>query len=868
MISVSLFRIYNFTFEYITECNLVNEVKMKLLSLLTSSRFLILLQLSVSSWFLIDFLVARDSITASSWRHGSNKLEQNDRVASLANNIRNRHCHETADNNPLFDKVVLIVIDALGSKFIPSMPFVHDSIQRNRAMSFVAKAATPTVTMPRIKALLSGTNPSFIDLISNLARDVSNFKDDNILRIAHANNKSIVFYGDDTWLTLFNRKMFLRAQETYSFFASDYTTVDTNVTKFAIPESKRDPIDWDFLILHYLGLDHIGHVYGTNESPVIDKKLLEMDDIIKTIYDNMSKTEHKTLMVICGDHGMSEEGNHGGSSKLESETAQVFLPINRVFFNYQAKTTDNDHHIRQIDFATNLAFMTNLPTPSSSKGVACAKLLSSLWNDERKLNCAAFENVMQLFSQTSDEKFKSKLVELLELDFDQDKNVLQRYFDLANEIQDSLLEIIASNSNPPLLITIVSLATLLTLINIRRTSIRLLLASLLRREKYLLILVFLTPILFHGSTDFIEREYLFWPIYCSISIALFIAISDLKQLKTIDPLRAILLVITLVLTSLWNRLPLIGVNKTAITSCSVAAFAFLGNNMMQSSDFPVKYRKFIVLPLSIAMICCKLIEDSPEYDLEFKILFQRFIIIALVVYNVANSFFLTDISRSSKDRNSEEELARFVRKLATTWLTIAFVLSRQRNLLFLMANVIMEASINSIIDTLRLSRLTRILIYIHLAQAAFYNQGNTNLFTTIDVRPAFFGQTDYNLITAVILVSISTFSTQIYWYLKLNQRIQTLRSSDDNSETVISTTTEFVTMRNFLSLSYYMYVCIVLRNHLFIWSVISPKLVYHYVSNNIILLSCLIISNIYHIKRSGIKSIITSQEHKEQALLL
>lgn len=44
---------------------------------------------------------------------------------------------------------------------------------------------------------------------------------------------------------------------------------------------KRD--DWDILILHYLGLDHIGHISGPYSS-LIQPKLLEMDDILKKVH--------------------------------------------------------------------------------------------------------------------------------------------------------------------------------------------------------------------------------------------------------------------------------------------------------------------------------------------------------------------------------------------------------------------------------------------------------------------------------------------------------------------------------------------------------------------------------------------------------
>lgn len=37
------------------------------------------------------------------------------------------------------------------------------------------------------------------------------------------------------------------------------------------------------LILHYLGLDHIGHISGPHSS-LIQPKLLEMDDILKKIH--------------------------------------------------------------------------------------------------------------------------------------------------------------------------------------------------------------------------------------------------------------------------------------------------------------------------------------------------------------------------------------------------------------------------------------------------------------------------------------------------------------------------------------------------------------------------------------------------------
>lgn len=54
------------------------------------------------------------------------------------------------------------------------------------------------------------------------------------------------------------------------------------------------------MVLHYLGLDHIGHVSGPR-SPLVPLKLKEMDNVIKKIHLQFSS--EKTAIIVCGDHG-------------------------------------------------------------------------------------------------------------------------------------------------------------------------------------------------------------------------------------------------------------------------------------------------------------------------------------------------------------------------------------------------------------------------------------------------------------------------------------------------------------------------------------------------------------------------------------
>ena len=95
---------------------------------------------------------------------------------------------------------------------------------------------------------------------------------------------------------------------------------------------------WDGLILHYLGLDHIGHKGGP-ESPYMKPKQIEMDKILQRLYTYVTKNDD-TLIVLMGDHGMNEIGNHGGSSLVKHQ-----LHFHLFLLNL---TTKVNHHYRII----------------------------------------------------------------------------------------------------------------------------------------------------------------------------------------------------------------------------------------------------------------------------------------------------------------------------------------------------------------------------------------------------------------------------------------------------------------------------------------------------------------------------------------
>ncbi|KAI5297327.1 hypothetical protein KEM56_004899, partial [Ascosphaera pollenicola] len=154
-----------------------------------------------------------------------------------------------------FDKVVFMVVDAL-----------RRLIRAGAAIPFTAHAGPPTITMPRIKAMTTGSVPSFVDVILNFAEsDTSSSlaaQDTWLaqLKALRGGEGRLAMYGDDTWLKLFPGDFFARKDGTTSFFVADFEEVDGNVTRHVTGEMRNE--EWDGVVLHFLGLDHIGHKAG------------------------------------------------------------------------------------------------------------------------------------------------------------------------------------------------------------------------------------------------------------------------------------------------------------------------------------------------------------------------------------------------------------------------------------------------------------------------------------------------------------------------------------------------------------------------------------------------------------------------------
>lgn len=191
-----------------------------------------------------------------------------------------------------FKRVVWLLIDALRYDFVlfddtlhhpfpvhrNKLPFIRDILRDNPANARLFKfvADPPTSTMQRLKALTTGSLPTFIDVGSNFNSYA--VSEDSLPRQFRENGRNVTFIGDDTWLGLYPDGMLTKVFDYPSLNVQDLDTVDNGVIRHLELELVLG--DADLVIGHMLGVDHVGHTYGPSHW-TMGEKLTQINNFLK-----------------------------------------------------------------------------------------------------------------------------------------------------------------------------------------------------------------------------------------------------------------------------------------------------------------------------------------------------------------------------------------------------------------------------------------------------------------------------------------------------------------------------------------------------------------------------------------------------------
>ncbi|KAL2128578.1 hypothetical protein VTI74DRAFT_9003 [Chaetomium olivicolor] len=794
-----------------------------------------------------------------------------------------------------FNKLVFMVVDALRSDFVyttdSGFEYLQSLIRDGDALPFTAHATSPTVTMPRLKAITTGSIPSFLDVVLNLdeADESSSLaaQDTWLAQMKAKDTGKLVMYGDDTWLKLFPG-MFDRAEGTTSFFVSDFTDVDNNVTRHIEDELMRD--DWNTMVLHYLGLDHIGHKGGP-KSPHMVPKQREMDGIVQQIYSAMMSNDHlqSTLFVVCGDHGMNDAGNHGASSAGETSPALVFMAptFKSLKRNLQSPLPENESFqyystVEQSDLAPTLAALLGLPVPKNNLGALIPEFLP-LWSQQDQVQL-----LMRNARQILDIVVAAFGTEILDSDSTAEalKEPKADYQELAHgwkRLPEIYLK--ASQGDDPELIPAITkwlrhaqevLSSMASNYDMSRlflgqaAAVLALVAAIIAAARCVdargaSFIPLSGIVLAYGvmmfASSYVEEEHHFW-YWATTAWFAYLGLRAFKRGSTSAALQTfstITMLLSMRIIRSWNQTGQKYAGEPDIVKiylhtnpillwCLIGATYFWAhqNLVYGLSGLPIWFSYAVATGLVLAAFTFKVaftLEDAPELVTEFTrhllelnftqgaslIVRARTVFIGIALLTLLTVCFILVRRRISVGQKG-------ISTLLTLYTLLALTQSRATNIpLYLLFNLVHHL-VSSQLPWL--SPLEVSTTFLLLQYASFFALGGSNSIASVDLSSAYNGIAEYDVLAVGVLTFVGNWAGSVWWSLVsagwLVRKREMMAGKGGREEGQketggrgfwkghVAVLTVFVAGSTVAVMA----ACTVLRTHLFVWTVFSPKYLY------------------------------------------
>uniref|UniRef100_A0A2C9GPL6 GPI ethanolamine phosphate transferase 2 C-terminal domain-containing protein n=1 Tax=Anopheles arabiensis TaxID=7173 RepID=A0A2C9GPL6_ANOAR len=866
------------------------------------------------------------------------------------------------DYKPKISRAVLMVIDALRMDFVlqeENFQFLNQLLGDGKACLYRLQVHPPTVTMPRIKAMTSGAIPSFLDVILNLGSP--EMKLDTFLYQMKQRQQKTVFYGDNTWTNMFPETFHRQGENSDSLYVNDFYKGDRNITKFL--KLELEMYDWKLMILHYLGLDHIGHVEG----PFSDKvpgKLKEMDKVIKTIYQTMDKWKQKyytkPLLVITGDHGMRDSGGHGGSSHPETIVPVVIV---------SDQCAKSEETFLQIDLAPTMSILMGVAIPYASIGSVIdpalkmlhrREMLHALYYNTQRLatkvelilndkftksewqnsfeeakqlhqkfmkdaaDISAYKRTVLLYTSVS-KKITQLLISsyirydilfivigmvmalfcaaiaVLQLLQDTNESVLTLQPKLFPSINCMLLSFLLlkllsfekqssaepSNCFHAVLVSLsVVYFTLWAILSHLLKSMQASLWTLLKSASLLSLFIWFGTS-FHcislGSSSFVEEEHQTW-YYLTSTIMILLTLKEVSVMNsTIGALSR----------HTKSDASLVEVCKEERNIFCAGSIAFLcihvavrrfnqtgdkWQHLPDVGDWLSKEEHKVWLSLTMLVGLCYLVYQicymagllTTVLSLTASLLIYYYraasgtvsifglsasnsaICLTIFWINLVEIFFigfLPMMYRAIMGRTSQKRTGELFNNCIIIVALLSALLHKPHNVLLvgalLATSRFVAERIDRIADDKHCSILLKVITHYWLGKTFYFYQGNSNSLASIDLNAGYVGLNNFDMLRVGLFLTLHTFSGPILSFLLLLHHIFSDNERDMKHLPVVTNVRErMLALTNVLITvpgSFFITVATVLRDHIFAWTVFSPKIIYEYFTVWLVLIQVMLV---------------------------
>lgn len=278
-------------------------------------------------------------------------------------------------------KLCLIILDGLRFDAAVKMPFLSNMYNSGKAVIYKGLCEVPSTSRPGYERILTGTSTK-INNIDNNNKHIPSLIP-NLFRISKNNKLKTGFCG------YFWVEELYPLDIDYSFFyiIRDGTTFEKSIEII----EKYQP---DFMVIHPMSIDNIGHKYG-GISKEYEEEVKKIDAKIKNLWYLIQKMNY-TLMLVS-DHGHKDEGGHGDDNPdcLKIPICIISNEINSI------SPIINTGTISQLDIAPTICDILGIPKTIYMTGNSLVKHDNQIYLIRKSFSGGIDFNFQDFFNITS-----------------------------------------------------------------------------------------------------------------------------------------------------------------------------------------------------------------------------------------------------------------------------------------------------------------------------------------------------------------------------------------------------------------------------------------------------------------------------------
>lgn len=226
-------------------------------------------------------------------------------------------------------KAIFVLLDGLQSEYAKEhLGYLEHLCEKKQAAKYEVLGELPSASRPMYETIFTGL-PAYEHGITNneicrLSNQAHLFE---LLKNENKRSLVLAYY----WISeLYLSSPFDKAKDVYhcdstsyidqGFFYYEDTYPDNHL--YSLSSSLMNKEDYDFVFIHPMNIDDAGHKFGAGSKAYADATI-KNDKLLSTYIPCWIKQGYD--VIVGSDHGMSENGYHGGNSSIQRNTALYII---------------------------------------------------------------------------------------------------------------------------------------------------------------------------------------------------------------------------------------------------------------------------------------------------------------------------------------------------------------------------------------------------------------------------------------------------------------------------------------------------------------------------------------------------------------